>query len=184
MGPMWFLVHNLTTTCQIFTNKLSFYSKIYDQHVAFFIYEILVAHGDWYLVCTFGVNMIFQEIFPKWFFRHNLATTCQIFTKNLSFYSKFYDKQLQKLFSIKFCLTWEQFCRFRTNGGPKKVFSWYLGNYLLGFHKQCLILNVCSYHVTYAFQSESTLYSCLNVKEVLARSRCQTDQMVECSFTN
>ena len=30
---------------------------------------------------------------------------------------------------------------------------------------------VCSCHVTYAFQSESTLYSCLNIKEVLARSR-------------
>ena len=27
---------------------------------------------------------------------------------------------------------------------------------------------VCSYHATYAFQSESTLYSCLNVKELLA----------------
>ena len=32
-------------------------------------------------------------------------------------------------------------------------------------------LTVCYYHVTYAFQSESTLYSCLNVKELLARSR-------------
>ena len=32
---------------------------------------------------------------------------------------------------------------------------------------------VCSYHVTYAFQSESTLYSCLNVKELLTRSRCE-----------
>ena len=30
-------------------------------------------------------------------------------------------------------------------------------------------LTVCSYHVTYAFPSESTLYSCLNAKEVLAR---------------
>ena len=30
---------------------------------------------------------------------------------------------------------------------------------------------VCSYHVTYAFQSESTLFSCLNVKELFARSR-------------
>ena len=33
----------------------------------------------------------------------------------------------------------------------------------------CLIklewLTVCSYHATYAFQSESTLYSCLSVKE-------------------
>ena len=33
------------------------------------------------------------------------------------------------------------------------------------------ILTVCSYHVTYVFQSESTLYSCLNVKELLALSR-------------
>ena len=32
-------------------------------------------------------------------------------------------------------------------------------------------MTLCSYHVTYAFQSESTLYNCLNVKELLARSR-------------
>ena len=32
-------------------------------------------------------------------------------------------------------------------------------------------LTVCSYYVTYAIQSESTVYSCLNVKELLARSR-------------
>ena len=30
---------------------------------------------------------------------------------------------------------------------------------------------VCFYHVTYPFQIESTLYSCLNVKEFLARNR-------------
>ena len=32
-------------------------------------------------------------------------------------------------------------------------------------------LTVCFYHVTYAFQSESRLCSCLNVKELLAQSR-------------
>ena len=32
-------------------------------------------------------------------------------------------------------------------------------------------LTVCSYHVTYVFWSASTLYSCLNVKELLARNR-------------
>ena len=31
--------------------------------------------------------------------------------------------------------------------------------------------SVCSYHVMYAFQSESTLYICLNVKELLAQNR-------------
>ena len=39
------------------------------------------------------------------------------------------------------------------------------------FDKPLIVLTVCFYHVTYAFQSESTLYSCLNVKELLARSR-------------
>ena len=28
-----------------------------------------------------------------------------------------------------------------------------------------VVMTLCSCHVTYAFQSESTLYSCLNVKE-------------------
>ena len=31
-------------------------------------------------------------------------------------------------------------------------------------------MTVCSCHVTYAFQSESTLYSSLTVKELLARN--------------
>ena len=35
-------------------------------------------------------------------------------------------------------------------------------------------MSVCSYHVTYAFQSESTLHSCLNVKELLAHSETRT----------
>ena len=39
--------------------------------------------------------------------------------------------------------------------------------------KACNIshVSVSSYHVMYALQSESTLYSCLNVKELLARNR-------------
>ena len=34
-----------------------------------------------------------------------------------------------------------------------------------------ILLLTFFYHVAFAFQSESTLYSCLNVKELLARSR-------------
>lgn len=33
-------------------------------------------------------------------------------------------------------------------------------------------LEVCSYHVTYTFYSESTICSSLNVKELLDRNRC------------
>ena len=46
-----------------------------------------------------------------------------------------------------------------------------------------ILLTVCSYHVTYAFQSESTLYSCLNVKELLARSRCEILNLIDCNWT-
>ena len=35
-------------------------------------------------------------------------------------------------------------------------------------------MTVCYYHVTYKFQAESTICICLNVKELLARSRCHT----------
>ena len=44
-------------------------------------------------------------------------------------------------------------------------------------------LTVCSCHVTYAFQSESTLYSCLNVKELLARRRCEIWSWSDCNWT-
>ena len=44
-------------------------------------------------------------------------------------------------------------------------------------------MTVCFYHVTYAFQSESTLYSCLNVKELLARSRREIWNLSDCNWT-
>ena len=44
-------------------------------------------------------------------------------------------------------------------------------------------LTACSSHVTYAFQSESTLYSCLNVKELLARSRHEIWSLSDCNWT-
>ena len=47
------------------------------------------------------------------------------------------------------------------------------------FHKVYLVqLIVCSYHITYMFQSEFPLYSCLNVNELLARmSNSQMSRM-------
>ena len=44
-------------------------------------------------------------------------------------------------------------------------------------------LTVCSYYVTYAFQSESTLYICLNVKELLARNRRDIWSLSDCNGT-
>ena len=36
---------------------------------------------------------------------------------------------------------------------------------------ESLFSRLCYYHATHAFQSESTLSSCLNVKELLAQNR-------------
>ena len=46
---------------------------------------------------------------------------------------------------------------------------------------QYLIVYSC--HVTYAFQSQSTPYSCLNVKELLARSRREIWRWSDCNWT-
>ena len=42
---------------------------------------------------------------------------------------------------------------------------------------------VCSYHVTWEFLSESTLYSFLNVKELLAQSRREIWSLSDCNWT-
>ena len=44
-------------------------------------------------------------------------------------------------------------------------------------------MTVCFYHVTYAFQSESTIYSCLVVKEHLARNRREIWSSSDCNGT-
>ena len=59
------------------------------------------------------------------------------------------------------------------------------------FEKIYIVLNyfcktlqiVCSFHITYESQSESTLYSCLKVKEHLARSRRAMWSLSDCNWT-
>ena len=48
----------------------------------------------------------------------------------------------------------------------------------------CMVhLTECSCHVTYAFQSESTLYSFLNVKELLPRNSPKISSLSDCKWT-
>ena len=44
-----------------------------------------------------------------------------------------------------------------------------------------MYLTVCSYHVRYLFQSESTLYSRLSVKETLAQNRSEIGNLSDCN---
>ena len=45
------------------------------------------------------------------------------------------------------------------------------------------LLTVCSCHVTYAFQGESTLYFCLNLKELLVQNRREIWNFSDCKWT-
>ena len=54
------------------------------------------------------------------------------------------------------------------DSASQKLFS-FVADEICRFREE--LLTVCSCHATYAFQSESTLYICLNIKELLARSR-------------
>ena len=45
------------------------------------------------------------------------------------------------------------------------------------------LMAVCSCHVTYAFQSDSTHYSCLNVKELLASRRREFWSLSDCNWS-
>ena len=51
------------------------------------------------------------------------------------------------------------------------------------FFENIFYLTVSSCHVTYAFQSESTLYICLNVKELLSRNRREIWTLSDCNWT-
>ena len=62
-----------------------------------------------------------------------------------------------------------------------KYFSSRSNNF--SFFQVFLVLTACSYHVTDAFQSESTLYSWLNVKELLAQSRGDIWSSSDCNMT-
>ena len=64
-----------------------------------------------------------------------------------------------------------QLSKFRTKNWVEinfDSFGMYNTNSQIKF-KTLMTVSFC--HVTYAFQSESALYSCLNVKELLAQSR-------------
>ena len=57
---------------------------------------------------------------------------------------------------------------------PSKV------TYIVNIQRKC---TVCSYHVTYLFQIESTMYSCLNVKKLLVRNRSDIWNLSDCNGT-
>ena len=54
---------------------------------------------------------------------------------------------------------------------------------LKAFYTRIMLLTVCSCHLTYEFQSEFILDSCLNVKELLARSSREIWRLSDCNWT-
>ena len=101
-----------------------------------------------------------------------------------------------KFFCIKICMM--QFLKHRTNSISSDLYEenqpikmrvshysniWRLNQKYRRINLKGTWLIVCSYHITYAFQSESTFYSCLNVKEFLARNRREIWSLSDCNWT-
>ena len=51
----------------------------------------------------------------------------------------------------------------------------------LSVRRISLCIYICSYHVMYAFQSESTFCSCLDVKELPAQNRRDIWSLSDCN---
>ena len=85
----------------------------------------------------------------------------------------------QKLSTVWIMTFWLQSCILIVYYYISKITKWLFIKWLSTNKSRNLVncktlkLVVCSSHVTYAFQRESTLYSFLNLKELLARSRCE-----------
>ena len=71
--------------------------------------------------------------------------------------------------SVKFQKTFEAQVKFHQIWTFAGSFCWKYIRFQLKSYRG--VMTVCYYHVTYAIQSESTLYSCLSVKELLAWNR-------------
>ena len=137
-----------------------------------YFHFIYIALNSWY--------------FFLWFFRFYYIHMCIVVYIHIIFR---YDSNFIRVFSCIYIL-FSDIIIFKTNtvkplnSGQLRV----LKN--LSVIKSCpplggslTIIDSCSYRVTYLFQSEFTLYSCLNVKELLARSRRKIWNLSDCNWT-
>ena len=99
--------------------------------------------------------------------------------KKLIFMVCFYETQTNMLISE----IWFRNTDEKINIIVEKIHQFPFNFFVQRYHAYKDRWTVCSCHVTYAFQSESTLYSCLNVKELLARSRREIWRWSDCNWT-
>ena len=64
-----------------------------------------------------------------------------------------------------------------------EIWKWHLHDMETKKDIRKFYLTICSCHVTYAFQIESTLHSCLNVKELLPRRRREIWSLGDSNWT-
>ena len=85
--------------------------------------------------------------------------------------------------SICFAFSAEFLVKLKFFSKKNSAFSWSMFHYVYILTWAKMLMTPCSSHVTFAFQSESTLYSCLNVKELFAQSRRKIWSLSYCSWT-
>ena len=123
---------------------------------------------------------------------HSTLCSCHItyvFQRESTLYSSMNVKELlarnkRKIWSLSDCNWTRIYNHLVRKGKPNhlaKLAEWlsFVCEYLFVLY----ILSGCSCHVRYAFESESTLYSYLNAKELLAWSRCKIWILSDWNFT-
>ena len=131
-------------------------------------------------------------LLKRWILTDCMFLSCHVhFQSESTLYSCLNVKKLlaqsrHKIWSLSDC-NWAQTHKplsLQTNTQPFSQISLFLNDWAMLRVLTCTVhLTVCCYHVTYTFQSESTPYSCLNVKELLAWSRHKIWGLGDCNWT-
>ena len=125
MGQKYFFIHKLLTTCHIFTNNPSFYSKFYDQQLTIFF-------GNF--SCTWQLGPSLWVWGSKWaqneFQNGFLSITWQPLVRFSQviphFIQNFMISSWKNCFLENFVQhgVWDLVCRFGANNGPQMGFWW------------------------------------------------------------
>ena len=114
-------------------------------------------------------------------FRMNLSSICLLMSRHISLNVKeFLARNRRDIWSLSNCIRTEIYNYLLCKGTLEHFAKdWAESRVLIS----TVHLITCSYHVTYAFQSESTRHISMNVKELLARSRRDIWKLSDCNET-
>ena len=121
--------------------------------------------------CIGSMFLSCHERFPEWIHTLYCLTVRELLARN--------RLEIWSVSECNWARTHNHLVHKQTPNHLAKLAKWLsraVSTYLYG------TLTVCSYHVTYAFQSESILYCCLNVRELINQNRLEVWSVSHCKW--